>query len=56
MKKIIGYIVWKAIGPQRNVRSKGSWRERTEPIKVYKTQSSALRYGGDVRPVYVDID
>jgi len=51
-EQIIGYIVWND-GPVRSVRSEGRWFERREPIKVYKTEAIAKRYGGRVRPVFV---
>jgi len=55
-KQIIGYIVWDNGEPVRNIRSEGQWYQRKEPIKVYRTEKIALRYGSTVKPVFVEIE
>jgi|APFre7841882654_1041346.scaffolds.fasta_scaffold708127_2 hypothetical protein len=55
-KQTIGYIVWSESGPVRNIRSEGQWFQRKEPIKVYKTEAVAKRYGSVVKPVYVEVE
>ncbi len=57
MRICIGYIVWDATGPVRNIRSAGQWFERKEPIKVYKTAQVAERYikeNQTVKPVFIE--
>jgi ribosomal protein L3 len=52
----IGFIPWDKTsdGPYRTTRSAGSWRERKDPIKVYKTAKMATSMGGDFREVFVE--
>lgn len=39
--------------PYRSVRSPGEWRERKEPIKVYRSEKMAQRQSGKAAVVYI---